>query len=486
MATLPTAGEVHDWLASYYHDAPGFIRATWQEEPDPWQIEVLDWVFKDGVRRVAIPSGHGVGKTACAAWASILALLTRFPVKVIQTAPSSATLQDGLFAETKMWAERLPPVLRDLIEITSDRIVLKAAPASAFLSVRTARADTPDALQGIHADNVFLVPDEASGIPDAVFEAAQGSMQGPARFMFMLGNPVYASGYFYNAITTNKDTVWKVRTVPTTESPRHSPEFVDEIAATYGEDSNVYRYRVLGLPPKGDDDTIIPLHYVQEAYTRDVKVPPKAPIYWGLDVARLGANESALAKRQGPVLMEPVTRFAGLELMQLCGRIAADYLSLQSQSSDLLPVQILIDGIGMGAGVVDRLRELGLPAVAVNVSEHQSWDPAYHNLKAQLWWQCRAWFAGRTSKLPSDAQGNCTDPELVRALTCVRIAHHSTGKLMVESKDSLKRRLKQRLPRLDAADAFVLTFAGTAAVLIHGRQSSMQSGAIKRNLHSVA
>jgi phage terminase large subunit len=459
-----TTETVKEWLARYQNDLPGFVRDVWGVTPYPWQAEVAGWLSKDKTRRIAIPAGRGVGKTALLAWSSLWFLLTRYPCKVIQTAPSKATLEDGLFAETRMWAERLPPALRSLLDIVSDRITLAADPASAFLSVRTARADVPDAMQGIHAPFVLLIVDEGSGVPDTVYEAAQGSMAGSNRFMVVAGNPLYASGYFYHAITTNAHTVWRVRRVPSTEVPSTSQEFRDEIAAIYGEESNVYRVHILGLPPTSDEDTIIPLHLVQAAINRDVSVTANQPIIWGLDVAGLGKNESALAIRQGNTLLEPVKRYSGLEEMQLVGRVMAEYEALRE---DRRPAEICVDGIGLGAGVVSRLKELGLPAVSINVSEHRSDDPAYFNLKAELWWRARAWFAALDVKIPSDN-------ELIKGLTIPKIDYHSTGKLMVESKDSIRRRLKHMTPRLDAADAFVLTFANRATTALYGRRKGFK------------
>ena len=469
--------EFKAWGTKYRQNLLGFIQDTWNAVPDRWQADLARKFQTGQHRRMAIASGHGVGKTCFDAWVAIWFLLTRFPCKIPITAPSQGTLQDGLFAEIKLWIGKMPRALRDLVEVTSDRVVLKAAPERAFLTVRTARADKPDALQGIHADYVLMIVDEPTGVADAIFESAQGSLAGPARYMLMTGNPVYASGYFYESITTNKDTTWDVTTVSCYDAQRVPPEYIEEMAALYGEESNVFRVRVLGLPPKGDDDTIIPLHLIQAAFERDIAPSAAAPIEWGLDVARLGANQAALVRRQGPRLLGPPTRYTNSDLMQLTGRVAAEYQGLPPDSQ---PAAIYVDAIGMGAGVVDRLRELGLPVIGINVSESQALNPTHFNLKSELWWRARAWFAGLMCQM---------DPEdnLVKALSVVRIDHHSTGKLLVESKDKLARRLKSRLPAMDAADAFVLTFAGTAATAMLGRakRKLLRGGPLKRNLGGI-
>lgn len=472
-----TLAQFRDWQRKFRRDGPGFVRAMWNVEPDTWQVEVLNKLFGEEERNICVPSGHGVGKTACAAWCALLFAATRYPCKVPVTAPSASTLEDGLFAEIRHWHGRMPPAIRDLFEVTTDRVVLKASPENAFISARTARADKPDALQGIHADYVLMIVDEASGVPDAVFESARGSMSGVARFMMLLGNPVYASGFFYDAMTTGKGSPWWVRHVSCHEAKRSPPQYIQEIATLYGEESNVYRVRVLGLPPKGDADSIIPLHLIQSAYHREVARTERAPRIWGLDVGGLNQGESALTERQGNFLPNPVHRFRGIDEMQLCGRIAAEY---ETRWTGLRPERINIDAIGMGSPVAERLRELGLPVARVNVSEQRAISDRFYNLKAELWWRARAWFEGRDTLFPDD------DAELVRALSSVKIKHHSTGKLMVESKDEFNRRLKSKAPRLDAADSFILTFAGAAITALHGRGASNGvRKAVRRNLIGV-
>ena len=179
-------------------DAPGaFCQVIMRVEPDPWQKRLLEAVAA-GKRRISVRSGHGVGKSTVVAWAAIWYITTRFPVKIVVTAPTSGQLFDALFAEIKRWIRLLPPVLNDLFEVKAERIELKSAPTESFISARTSRAEQPEALQGVHAEHVMLVGDEASGIPDAVFEAAAGSMSGHSAVTLLLGNPVRSSGFFYD------------------------------------------------------------------------------------------------------------------------------------------------------------------------------------------------------------------------------------------------------------------------------------------------
>lgn len=473
--------ELVEWVKRYYNNRERFVREMWDAEPYPWQCEVMAQLDA-GVRRLCIPTGHGVGKTGMDSWMAIHFLLTRIPCKVVLTAPSSSTLEDGLMAETKMWVRRLPQAIQDMLEIKTDRIELRMAPERAFLTARTSRAEKPEALAGIHSDHVLMVPDEASGIPDEIFSTGQGSMSAATAITMLTGNPTRATGYFADAIR-NESGIWYVREVSVLEVVGLHPnapsqEFVDEIKAIYGEDSNTYRYRVLGKLPLSDDDVLIPRQLIDPALTRDVAPSTQAPMYWGLDVARLGRNESALAKRRGNHMPEPVLKFRGLDTMQTCGQIKALYDATTDQTR---PAEILVDGIGLGAGVVDRLRELGLPAVGINVSERKSHNNAYYNLKAELWYTARDWFASYMVRMADD-------PSLIYHLTCVKSEPASDGRLIVEPKSkTLKRIGKPEERRLDDADAFILTFAGQAAAAAYGSATgSNWKQPLKRGIQMLA
>jgi hypothetical protein len=441
------------FLLTYRNDPVSFVVDVLGVEPDEWQKDFLRAVAS-GHRRISIRSGHGVGKSTGASWAMLWYLLTRYPVKIVVTAPTSSQLYDALFAEVKRWVKALPPALAELLEAKQERIELRSSPTEAFISARTSRAEQPEALQGIHSDNVMLIADEASGVPEQVFEAAAGSMSGHAATTILLGNPVRSSGFFYDT-HHRLASEWWTRRVSCADSPRVSPAYLAEMQSRYGEESNAYRVRVLGEFPRSDDDTIIPMELLEAAIHRDVARSDVAQTVWGLDVARFGSDSSALCKRAGNAVLEPVRRWRGLDLMQLTGAVVAEYEALTHEER---PVEILVDSIGLGAGVVDRLRELNLPARGINVSESPAMGGTYRNLRAELWYKAKAWFEKRDCKLPKDEQ-------LVSELATVRYKFSSNGKTQVEGKDEIRRR---GLASPDLADAFVLTFASDAATVSYG------------------
>jgi hypothetical protein len=192
---------------------------------------------------------------------------------------------------------------------------------------------------------------------------------------------------------------------------------------------------------------------------RDI-VPTDSAIVWGLDVARFGDDTSCLVKRQGPVMLEPSREWKKLDLMQLCGIISAEY---RLTPLDAKPTSINIDVIGLGAGVVDRLREMGLPARGVNVGESPSTnDGRYMRLRDELWFQVREWFGTRAVRIPKD------DP-LIAELVVPKYKIESSGKIKAESKDELKKRGEKSPNR---ADALCLTFAGSDIRVEHRRHMS--------------
>src|SRR5690606_9808423 len=125
-----------------------------------------------GHRQIAARSGHGVGKTTVVSWILLWFITTRNPANAIVTAPAAGTIEDGIGKEIKLWLRRLPRDIQVLFEAKTERIELKSDPEGTFLSMRTSRAENTQALAGIHSDNVLLVVDEASAVPEGVYEAA--------------------------------------------------------------------------------------------------------------------------------------------------------------------------------------------------------------------------------------------------------------------------------------------------------------------------
>jgi hypothetical protein len=453
------------FITRYRDDPVGFVRNVLGAKPLPWQEEFMRAVAR-GERRISVRAGHGVGKSTVCSWVLIWHACTRYPQKSVVTAPTAAQLFDALYAELKTWVNKLPPVLRESFEVFSDRIALRGAPESSFISVRTSSSERPEALAGVHSENVLLVVDEASAVPEAVFEAAAGSMSGHSASTILISNPTRNSGLFYK---THHDLAadWFRMHVSCANNPLVSSDFVRQIAATYGESSNAYRIRVLGEFALADDDTLIPAELVDGALGRDITVGVTEPMVYGLDVARFGTDRTALCKRRGNVVVE-IRAWGGLDLMQTVGAVV-------NEAKKDAPEEICVDTIGLGSGVADRLREQGYNVRDVNVAESSAMNPNAHRLRDELWLSVKDWLATRSVKLPKDET-------LRHELVAPRYSFTSTGKVVVESKDGLKKR-GMRSP--DLADALCLTFAGQAA-LVGGRGSAwLPNKPLRRSIRGV-
>ena len=420
-----------------------FVESMLNCKPEAWQREVLESLLTDD--KIAIKSGHGTGKTALLSWIILWWLCTKIPTKIACTANSAHQLNDVLWSEISKWHRNLPQGFKDLFEFKSDKINLVGVKDS-FAVARTARREQPEALQGFHSPNMLFIADEASGIDNMIFEVAEGSLSTKGAKVILTGNPTRSSGYFYDCFNTMKHR-WKTFTVSCHDSQYVNPSFIADMAKKYGEDSNVFRIRVLGEFPESNDDAIVPLHLISEATTRDVE-PSTDDVIWGLDVARHGNDRTALAKRQGNTLLEKIKTWRNKDLMETVGIVVSEYEALPYSKR---PSEILVDSIGLGAGVADRLQEMNLNCqiTAVNVAELPSMQDKYMRLRDELWFLVREWFESRDVKI-------IDDEELVAELTTPSFSFMSNGKIKVESKEQMKRK---GFKSPDLADSLCLTFA---------------------------
>ena len=452
-------------LKLYAQDPVGFVRDVLGAEPDEWQADLL-MAIAGGTRRISIRAGHGVGKSTGCAWASIWHMVCRYPQKTIMTAPTAGQLFDALFTEVKFWINKLPAPIRELFEMTTERITLKAAPEASFISARTSSADRPEALAGVHSEHVLLIVDEASAVPEAVFESAAGSMSGEHATTILIGNPTRNSGLFFRT-HHQLSSDWKTMHVSCLNSKRVSSDFVQQIKSTYGEASNAFRVRVLGEFAQKEDDRLIPAELVDAAMSRDVTLNDTEPVVYGLDVARFGDDRSVLCKRQGNVVLD-FKIWQNLDLMQLTGAVV-------NEAKLDKPAEICVDSIGLGSGVADRLRELGHVVRDVNVSESSAMNPQAAKLRDELWLAIKDWLNARACKLPKN-------DDLRQELVGPTYTFTSAGKIKVEGKAEMKRR-GMRSP--DLADSLAISFASIAS-RVGGRSPRWVPGkAVRRGIRGV-
>jgi phage terminase large subunit len=188
-------------------------------------------------------------------------------------------------------------------------------------------------------------------------------------------------------------------------------------------------------------------------------VDQAAPELWGLDCARYGSDASCLVKRRGYVVTEPPRRWRNIDTMQLAGAVKAEF----DLAGENKPRLIVIDSIGIGAGVVDRLHEQGLPVLGLNVGEQSSTKERFVRLRDELWVRVKEWLATRRVRLPRDEQ-------LRDDLVAPRFTFTSDGKIQIESKERMRSR---GIPSPDAADALCMSLCEQGLMTTSEGQSGL-------------
>lgn len=431
-----------------YDDRVGFAKHIIGMTPTDQQAEGM--AALDTNDSVAARSGHGVGKSGMEAALILHYMSTRPFCKIPCTAPTKHQLYDVLWSELSKWHTNMMKnsageLFGSMFMWTKERFFHKGDREKErwFAAARTANKDKPEGLQGFHADYVLRIVDEASAVEDNVHETMEGNTGIFETKEFLAGNPTRNEGVFFDAWHKSKR-IYRTFTWSCLESPIAPRKFVDKIVARYGKDSQVYVIRVLGQHFLGEGDSYIPYHLAYQATYRDVPLDKTAPIVMGVDVARFGDDDTAIAIRQGDVFF-PLHIFSKKSTMETVGLV-------RILSRQFKPAQIFVDVIGLGAGVFDRLEELGYPVTGVNVSEAPAQDgEQFVRLRDELWGNMRVWLEARRGKLADNE-----DLDLVSELTTPKFKLTSDGKIKVESKEELKRRGKNSPNR---ADACLLTFA---------------------------
>jgi len=421
-----------------------FVTDVLLAKPEPQQIEALEAFRRHS--HVAIRAAHDQGKTALLAWIGWFFLTTRIPCKIPVAANTQDQLRDVTWSELMKWGRLLPAPLLAQYDIGLERIALRHMPEDCFMVARTASKSNPEALQGFHSENLLFLLEEASGMEDIIFEIASGAMSSKGASALMIGNPNKSQGYFARAFKEGR-WLWHCLHWPWRANPWSSENYPDQMAREYGAHSNVYKVRVQGDFPTSEDNAVIGLDLVEAAVARDVDVTSGRAVVWGLDIARFGDDRCALVKRRGNHVIERSKVWRHRDLMETCGIVSRDYFETPE---GIKPSSINGDVIGIGAGVIDRLREIGLPVFGINVGETSSEPERYMRLRDELWMKAREWFMARDCKIPND-------PALISDLVGPSYKLLSTGKLQVEPKDEMK---KRGIMSPDVADAFCLTFAG--------------------------
>jgi hypothetical protein len=444
------------------------VRQRFGSAPTAQQAAILEAIAPAGAK-VSVRSGHGIGKSAAAAWCVCWHLECFDFAKVPCTAPTGHQLKDVLWGELSKWrraADRQSEARGDhprlwlsrLFRLTSDSLYDPGAREWAALA-RTARPTNPDALQGFHAAHLLFVLDEASGIAEPIFEVAEGALTTASARVLMLGNPTRTSGTFYASHHKDRG-AWTALHFRSQDSPLAPAGYRERLVKRWGEGSNVVRVRADGEFPTQADDLLISLELTEPALTRE-RVDGAGRRKLGVDVARFGNDRTTLVLRHGRVV-EHIRIFTRQDTMVTVGRVLE---VLEPWAVD----EVDVDVIGLGAGVYDRLAELKrqghirADVVGVNVATQapgarRTGEPRPRLLRDYLWLELARWL--REEAPVFAAEDRQASEDLAGELASVKYRTDSDGHIVVESKDDMKQRLGHSP---DLADALGCTFAPSLA-----------------------
>ena len=147
---------------------------TWQQAEVVYAVQQA--VNGQGLRKISIASGHGIGKSTILAMLILWFLFCYMESKVPCTAPTQSQMYDVLWAEIQKWILRMPEGIKELYEFSTDYVRIKQRPETWFARARTGRKENPEALAGLHAPFMLLIVDEASGVPDPIFHSAKSAL----------------------------------------------------------------------------------------------------------------------------------------------------------------------------------------------------------------------------------------------------------------------------------------------------------------------
>lgn len=457
----------------FYTDPVGFVRECidFGDDPGagltPYQEEVL--AALPVKKRVAVRGPHGLGKSTTSALAILWFAVTRDSAgvdwKVASTAGAWRQLERYLWPEIHKWAKRIRWDVLDRGPFNENTellgLNLKLEHGAAF-AVASNKAEL---IEGVHADSVFYVFDESKAIIAGTFEAAEGAFSGaaadglPEAFALACSTPGEPTGTFYDIHARRPGFEdWWARHVTLEESmaaKRISQEWADQRKKQWGEDTAAYQNRVLGKFYSSDEDGVIPLSWVEAAVARwqDWKdsgsfIDSALIQTVGVDVARLGTDKTVMAMRFGDVITE-IRKKSRQDTMKTAGQVKG---VLEAHEAMIA----VVDVIGIGAGVVDRLREEKMNVEAFNASsashrKDATGELGFVNARAAAIWNLRDLLdPSRGSNIalpPSDT--------LTGDLTAYHWKVMSGGKIQIESKDDIRKRLGRST---DEADAVVMAF----------------------------
>jgi len=449
-----------DWIRHFID----WVRV--RREPAKYQLDIPKLLVRNPAHRVAVRSPHGVGKTALASMLVWWFFCTRdgfVDWKIVTTAGSWTQLTHYLWPEIHKWGKyvrwdlvgRDMPGNRELMSLS-----LRGQTGEAF-AVST---NDVDLIEGAHAQHLMYLFDEAKAIPASIWDGAEGAFANAGEetefegYAFAISTAGPAEGRFFE-IFQHRDRykIWWTYHITRDKAiaaGMMSPEWAEARRREWGEDSALYKNKVLGQFANVESNVVVALHWVEMANARWERARERKHTRItsvGVDVAWTGGDKSVITVVWDGYFVDNQVVIWGDDPMQVVGRV----IQVVEQDKS---IPITVDVIGIGAGVVARLMELGYNVISFNGSERttevdEEGQFGFVNRRSASWWRLREWLD--PSKKPTLALP--PDEHLVADITTPRWWVSSAGRIMVEPKDQFKTRLG-RSP--DHGDSLVYALVG--------------------------
>lgn len=462
---------LQELVADCYHDPLKFVLACypWGEPgpleaysgPDQWQIDFLTRLSRevqarafDGVHavlpiRIAVSSGHGIGKSTLVAWLVDWIMSTRPNSKGSLTANTFIQLETKTWAAVRTWTSRC--LTGHWFTITASQMYYTGRQASWFCTPISSEKEKSEAFAGQQAadSTSFYIFDEASAVPDIIWEVAEGGLAKGEPMIFVFGNPTRNSGKFHEACFGRGRDRWIPIVVDASTCGFANHELIAEWAQDYGEDSDFYRVRVKGLPPSAGDAQFIDSARVYAAQNARANPLPDDPLIAGVDVPDKGPAWFVCRFRRGQDARTlPPIRIPGDASPDFRNRLIAILAErLRETAPDKKIAAMFIDS-AFGSPIVERLHVLGFQNVHEIRFGGESPEARYANQRAYQWGRMKDW-------LPSAAIDHA-DKRLEADLTAPGYHLNRADRLVLESKESMQ---KRNVASPDDGDALSLTFA---------------------------
>lgn len=427
------------------------------------QEKILQAVAKN--RFVVVETGHGVGKSFAAAVCLIWWLVCHEGAIAITIAPTAALVQNILWRKVRELVRKAKRPLPGRI-LETPRWELGPNWFGIGISPKRERIESGEftAVQGFHAERLLVILDEAGGLPRSIYESAESLVTSSESRLLAIGNPIGETGPFYAATRSSTYThiriscldhpnvVQRREVIPgavsyawvrerferwATPCPPDDPEAIFFDGQPW-RPSGVLLARVLGIPPRESEMALVSLAWLEEARLIDAK--PAEPWVLAIDPAHGGNARSAFVVRAGPKVMGIWRRD-----FDAIGQIGAFALHLLQSYPSIQ--HVVVDAVGIGAGLVDWLRERGINVRGVNGTSLALRSDLFTNQRSELYWKLRELLKERALSLPED---ELLDQELL----ALRYELDSKGRIGLEPKP----RAEDRLGRsFDSSDALALS-----------------------------